>query len=105
MPESAYIGIATETASEISRPFLFSVLVFFDGLLRHMVLLNIGIGMANMLPAKPLDGGYHLELTLQAIFGKKKWIEKTTSIVGRVFLGLLVFTIVFVALRAVVPGI
>jgi len=56
--------------------YLFKVLAW-------VIILNMGVGIFNLLPIKPLDGGYMIEAVLDKFF-KKKWVSKiviTTSIV------------------------
>lgn len=44
---------------------------WFISLLMVISFLNLGIGMFNMLPAKPLDGGHILDAVAERLFGEK----------------------------------
>ncbi len=50
-------------------------------LLIWVFFLNVGIGTANLLPIKPLDGGLILEEIVK-IFFKKKWVDKIVKVVS-----------------------
>ncbi|MFT4869118.1 MAG: membrane-associated protease RseP (regulator of RpoE activity) [Colwellia polaris] len=46
-------------------------LSWFTGLLEMIAILNIGIGLFNMLPAKPLDGGHILGVFVEQFTGEE----------------------------------
>lgn len=56
---------------------LVNCLLIWYRLLFWLFLLSIGIGVANLLPMKPLDGGYIFEEFFVKIFGKKGKIAIT----------------------------
>ena len=64
-PNMSYIGIAGpfSTAYTVKRMFapLSFAISFLSALLMWIFVLNLGIGMVNMLPIKPLDGGMIFE--------------------------------------------
>lgn len=65
-----------------------SVLNWFYGLLVWLHILNLGVGIANMLPIKPLDGGLFYEELFRKYFGDngKKLIKIVSIIVLTLFL-------------------
>lgn len=70
---------------------LFSILVQF---LQWVFMLSLGIGLANLLPLGPVDGGRMLHLSMDKWLGEKKallWFSKIT-----VFLLTLIIVLVFV---------
>lgn len=58
-----------------------------------IVMLNVLIGLFNMAPLKPLDGG-HMVATLISRFGSDEWIPVFDRISGLTFLGLIVLMII-----------
>jgi membrane-associated protease RseP (regulator of RpoE activity) len=76
-PEEAYLGVYLEQVSELKQGMdqyktALGVLLWFLGLLYWTYLLNIGIGLFNLLPVLPLDGGRMLKDTLEHFLEKKK---------------------------------
>lgn len=64
---------ATIFGSPVFHPYLYHFYVppFLIDLLKWLFALNLGIGLFNLLPAKPLDGGYMLEALLEVRYSKK----------------------------------
>jgi len=62
-------------------------------LLVWVLFLNAGIGTANLLPIKPLDGGLMFEEIVKVFF-KKKWVSKIVKVVS-LFTLFLVLTALF----------
>ncbi len=101
-----YIGI-----SDISTPFilkqnspfyklLFDLLAIIGRFLFWIHALSLGIGLANLLPLGPIDGGRMLQQTLHKIFGEKKGnIIWTKLSIG--FLIVIIILVVVPILRAV----
>lgn len=50
----------------VSAPFLF---VPLDGILRYVYLFNLGLGIFNLIPLPPLDGGHFLPY----LFPRRSW--------------------------------
>lgn len=48
----------------------FKAIMYLVALLKWIFLLNLGVGLANLLPLKPLDGGFILEEILKSFFPK-----------------------------------
>lgn len=55
-------------------------IVFFEGLFYFLFLINLGVGMANLLPIKPLDGGRMWEALLKRVSSKHH--KKALKILG-----------------------
>jgi membrane-associated protease RseP (regulator of RpoE activity) len=58
----------------IFHPYLYSYAVpsFAVDLLKWLFALNFGVGLFNLLPAKPLDGGYVLEAILEKKISRRR---------------------------------
>jgi len=68
------LAYGTILGSPVFHPYLYSYSVppFFVNLFKWLFALNFGIGMFNLLPAKPLDGGYVLEALLETRVSRRK---------------------------------
>jgi membrane-associated protease RseP (regulator of RpoE activity) len=82
--DPGYLGIAYVSQNyEIKdefRPYK-SQINFAGGLMFFLILINLGVGVANMLPIKPLDGGRVWEIIFRKFFGKKL-AKRLTDILG-----------------------
>ncbi|RLG68376.1 MAG: hypothetical protein DRO11_09150, partial [Methanobacteriota archaeon] len=72
-------------------PTLYTALIPWWGvsLLQWLFALNLGVGLFNLLPAKPLDGGYMLEAAIEKKSGRKTPLRvcwETNGFVSRKFL-------------------
>ena len=77
-PEKPYMGIFVSQETKIKESFeakygsaLAQVIIWFVGLFYWLYLLNIGIGLFNLLPLGPLDGGRMIYTALLSKFKKK----------------------------------
>lgn len=75
----AYIGAYLEQSTKIKDnikagygEFLPNALIWVYGLFVILIVLNFGIGLFNLVPIGPLDGGRMLQLVLHKIFDKEK---------------------------------
>ena len=68
------------------------------GLLGFLALLNLGVGMFNLLPLGPLDGGRMFQLVLYKMFEKEK-ADKAFKAVGLLLLVIVAVHLVFAFLR------
>ena len=96
----AYIGAYLEQSTKIKDKvkvnygeFLPNALIWIYGLFVILVVLNLGIGLFNLVPIGPLDGGRMLQLPLQRFFGKEKG-NKVWGFIGIFFLVLIFINIV-----------
>lgn len=84
-PRSGFIGIVGVFDSTEIKPGLEGyqeAVVFIQGLMFFLFLINLGVGMFNMLPIGPLDGGRMWEIVFMRIFPRhsKKLINILTWI-------------------------
>ena len=98
--ERGMMGIQVGQTSVISDQYedqkeLFEWLI---GMFETLVLLNLGIGLFNMLPAKPLDGGQMLETLVDHYTGgDERYIKAVNGfslIVWLIIIGVIVFALV-----------
>lgn len=78
-----FIGIARVGDAKIIKESLLPYsgpILFFQGLFFFLFLINLGVGMANLLPIKPLDGGRMWETLLQKV--SRKHHKKILSALG-----------------------
>ncbi len=71
-----------------------TVLVWVSGLFVILVVLNLGIGLFNLVPIGPLDGGRMLQVVLHKVFDK----ERGNKIFY--YIGLFFFVVIFVNIIA-----
>ena len=96
----AYIGAYLEQDVKIKDnvkavygEFLPDALIWFYGLLIILFILNLGIGLFNLVPIGPLDGGRMMQLVLHRIFDKEKG-DKVWNYIGLFFLILILVNVV-----------
>lgn len=99
----AYMGIFVDDITEVSttfknnlgffaKPFAYTIL-WLTGLVFWLYLLNLGIGLFNLLPMGPIDGGQMLNATLSRYWPKHA--RKIWKYVGLLFLAIILFQIFF----------
>ena len=95
----AYIGAYLEQSTKIKDNvkkvyggFLPGAIIWIYGLTVILFILNLGIGLFNLAPIGPLDGGRMLQLPLQKYFGKERG-NKIWSYIGFVFLVIILINI------------
>jgi membrane-associated protease RseP (regulator of RpoE activity) len=72
--EGGYIGLRfTGVETEYKEGFrrFSGIIGWITGLLQVVAFLNLGIGLFNMLPAKPLDGGHILDAVVERFAGEE----------------------------------
>ena len=97
----AYLEQSTKIKEEVSATygkFLPNVLTWLFGLFVFLYILNFGIGLFNLVPIGPLDGGRMLQLVLHRIFDKEKG-DKVWYYIGMFFLILIFINIAFAFVR------
>jgi len=102
---SSYLGVYVEQSMQVKESikedygrFLPLALVWVAGLLRILVILNLGIGLFNLVPIGPLDGGRMLQLVLHRLFDKEKG-DRIWKYIGVFFLTLVFVNIAFSFIR------
>ncbi len=101
----AYIGAYLEQSTKIRDnikasygEFLPNALIWISGLFVILFILNLGIGLFNLVPIGPLDGGRMLQLVLHRLFDKEKG-DKYWAYIGMFFLVLIFINITFAFVR------
>ncbi|TAL48595.1 RIP metalloprotease [archaeon] len=92
----AYLGISDVTNAYKYRVFggyvpnaIISIISAWDGLLFWILLISSGVGIVNMLPIMPLDGGR----MYQEIF--KKFFKRKANIISKIVSLAVLFVILF----------
>lgn len=96
----AYVGAYLEQSTKIKDnakasfgEFLPNALIWFYGLLVILFILNFGIGLFNLVPIGPLDGGRMLQLALHRFFDKERG-NRIWGYIGLFFMALIFVNIV-----------
>jgi len=92
-----YLGVYVRQGSKIKDAFkdsfAISVLIWFIGLIEWIYILNIGIGLFNLIPIGPVDGGRMMQIALYKFIPNKKIAEKVWHHISLIFLLVVVFII------------
>ncbi|HIH38072.1 site-2 protease family protein [Candidatus Woesearchaeota archaeon] len=96
-PNTAYMGVKLEDEARVRErvnapPWALSAFEWLSVLVFYLYLLNLGIGLFNLLPLGPVDGGRMLLVGLGHYFTK----EKAERIWGRVSLFYLILLLVII---------
>ncbi|MBN1157196.1 site-2 protease family protein [Candidatus Woesearchaeota archaeon] len=100
----AYLGVLVKPKSSIKQElkerysFLPSVAIWVLGLVYWLFLLNFGIGLFNLVPLGPVDGGRMIQLVFHRLFGEKKG-NKVWKYVSTVFLFIILFIVMMAFLK------
>lgn len=104
-PSKAYLGVFVEQATTknpeaVKKYGLFFIDTFFwlTNLIYVMAILSLGIGLFNLLPLGPIDGGRMLLVPCQIYLGKEKG-ELVWKLISFFFLGLLLINLAFAFLK------
>jgi len=96
-----YLGIYLTQNQEIKEnvlqkygKILPDVFIWFVGLFYWIYVLNLGIGLFNLAPLGPIDGGRMLQLLMHKLFKKKKG-DKVWKSISYIFLGLIIINLLF----------
>lgn len=84
----AYLGVNLKTERNLKdkswiNKVVFAVFMWLNELFYWLVILNLGIGLANLLPLGPVDGGRMVQTLFRRIFGKENgdyWWKKVSAI-------------------------
>ena len=96
-PGKGYIGVSKLADVEEYKPEFAAFgggIEFIGGLLFFLFVINFGVGLANLLPIKPLDGGRMWEVLFQKI--SKKHSRRLT-------LGISYFTFLLLVVNFILP--
>ncbi|MBI2208250.1 site-2 protease family protein [Candidatus Woesearchaeota archaeon] len=95
----AYLGVYVQQESRVKESFkekygsfIPAAIIWIAGLFSWLIILNLGIGLFNLVPIGPLDGGRMLQLVLHRFFERKK-ADKVWYYVSMVFLLIVVANI------------
>jgi membrane-associated protease RseP (regulator of RpoE activity) len=107
-PTQAYLGIHLDYTfyKYITGPYegqkiqmsVLRTIVFWEGLLSWMLILNVGVAIVNLLPMKPLDGGYIFEEVVKDRLNSQESVKKVTKYVSILVLLLVVYNLVIIDL-------
>ena len=86
-------GIKPEVAAKFGY-FLPNALVWITGLFWWLYLLNLGIGIFNLVPVGPIDGGRMVYVSLLKRYKEKK-AKKITNWISIIFLMVIVLNVIF----------
>jgi len=102
----SYLGVYVKQEAGVSEDFeekygkfIPSVIIWISGLVFWLVILNLGIGLFNLVPIGPLDGGRMMQLVLNRTISNKKIANKIWNYISLVFL-LIIVVIIFKACTA-----
>ena len=74
-PETSrrWFGVFVEEDLVVAQPTLLkSVIIWLDGLFFWLFLLSLGVGLFNLVPLGPIDGGKMLQISLEKFAHKKR---------------------------------
>ena len=98
----AYIGAYLEQSTKVKGSvtaaygkFLPNALIWLMGLFIFLYILNLGIGLFNLVPIGPLDGGRMFQLALHKIFGEEKGNRLWLNI--GIFFGLIILIFILIS--------
>jgi membrane-associated protease RseP (regulator of RpoE activity) len=101
----AYLGVYVRPHTKIKESFKETygsltptIIIWFMGLLYWLYVLNLGIGLFNLAPMGPLDGGRMLLVALQKFMDEKK-ARKYWKNIGFFFLALVLVNVLFAFFR------
>ncbi|MFZ8801071.1 MAG: site-2 protease family protein [Candidatus Nanopusillus sp.] len=86
-----FIGIVTKQEYDYKVPGI----DFLGSLLFWLFVINIGLGIGNMIPIYPLDGGKTVKSILE-IFLNERWSRKITLLISIILLILILYNISFI---------
>jgi|SRR3989344_6286847 len=97
-----YLGIELMTKYKNEDKFAFKGLIFGMELLKWIWILSLGLGLANLLPLGPVDGGRMFHVATVGFFGKEKG-QKIWIRVSIVVLFILIFLLLHPLIKAIFP--
>jgi membrane-associated protease RseP (regulator of RpoE activity) len=88
--KTAYIGVVNVKNEIRMKPGHSKAFFWFKDLIKWNYLLNLFIGLANLLPLGIVDGGRMLQIALRRIIGNVKKADKIWAMISLLFLLLMV---------------
>lgn len=99
-PEKPYLGIYFEPKTAMKESFIArygeftgKAVLWVSGLLLWLYILNVGVGLFNLVPLPIVDGGRMMQLALTKVLPAEK-AEKTWRLVGTFFAVLILINII-----------
>ena len=68
----AYLGVEAKTAFLHESSWYIQSFLWINGLVLWLFILSLGLGLGNLLPLGPVDGGRMLQTAVTHFFGKKR---------------------------------
>ncbi len=102
--DKSYLGVYVAQSSKLKPElkqklfFIPDIILWLLGLLYWLYLLNLGIGLFNLVPIGPIDGGRMLKALLQKYFEKNK-AKKMFKFISNLFLFLVLINLFFAFIR------
>lgn len=106
-PKRSYIGILgltneySFTGESRTSKLLFDIFLWLKNLFQWIFILSFGIGLANLLPLGPVDGGRMLQIALHKLYGDKEKGDKLWKQISLLFLFILAINIFFPIIKKV----
>jgi len=95
-----YFGVQLKSAEELNQEFALSygswtafIVKWFNGLLFWLFMLNLGIGLFNLLPLGPVDGGRMFQLVCFKLFKNKQTALLIWKYTGLFFLFIILINV------------
>jgi len=101
---NGYLGIKIEQSQKVKDSvkaqlwILPEIIIWFFGLLYWLHVLNLGIGLFNLIPLGPVDGGRMMHIVLYKYFPKKTAM-KIFNLISFLFLALIFINLVFAFIK------
>lgn len=90
LAKDGMLGVFVEEKKELIKASLFNkILVWLKDLIYWLFVLNLGVGLFNLLPIGPIDGGRMIEVVLQRIMPHKHAIRVWYGISAVFLVGIL----------------
>lgn len=94
----AFVGVMPQsnerTIKEGVPQGLASFFYWLKGLIKWLVLLNFGVGLINLLPLGPVDGGRMLAIVLDRTVKDEKKAKKIWGFIALMFLFIILFSVI-----------
>jgi len=104
-PEKAFLGIiglqSKYAVKDSSQQWKLDVLTVISKFLQWIFILSLGIGLANLLPLGPVDGGRMLHLSLKNWLGEKRAMVVFSKITA-LLLALIIVLVIVPIFKAVI---